>query len=39
MDNWSELGMAEEIEDHEIDEICIRALDVHRKVFKRLSEI
>jgi hypothetical protein len=29
----------EEIEDHEIDEIAIRVLDSHKKVFKRLSEI
>ena len=31
--------MTGEIEDHEIDEISVRALDVHKKVFKRLSEI
>ena len=31
--------MTEEIEDYKIDEISIRAQDIHRKVFKRLSEI
>lgn len=31
--------MVEEIEDHEIDEIVIRALDVNKKIFERLSEI
>lgn len=29
----------EEIEDYEIDEIAIRVLDSHKKIFKRLSEI
>ena len=31
--------MADEIEDQEIDEISIRVMDTHKKVFKRLSEL
>lgn len=31
--------MVEDIEDQEIDEISIRAMDAHKKVFKRLSEL
>ena len=31
--------MTEEIEDQEIDEISIRVMDAHKKIFKRLSEL